>query len=149
MSLEQWALPQLSKLLPLDEASLKQVIVYVESLPDDKATEHLKGLLGDSEEASEFITFFEAYRSIPDAPNSEQAGDVKGLQQPNNDKEKELPPPYVPPPNGPPMRSANFAHHRPHTNQVIQAGDVRAVDEVCYTPIFCKISRFSAKATDP
>jgi hypothetical protein len=37
---------------------------------------------------------------------------------------------YSPPPYAPPAQSMSAARHRPHTNAVIQAGNVRARDEV-------------------
>lgn len=58
MDLSTWALPQLSKLLPLDHDSLKQVIAYTESLRNREAADHLQNLLGDSPQALEFITSF-------------------------------------------------------------------------------------------
>jgi hypothetical protein len=62
MSLSEWAMPQLSKLLPLDEESLKQIIDYSASLSKDAAAEHLKNLLGDSPHALEFINAFNSRR---------------------------------------------------------------------------------------
>ncbi|OWY57067.1 C2HC5 finger protein [Alternaria alternata] len=58
MDLSTWALPQLSKLLPLDDESLKQIISYTESLSPKDSAEHLQNLLGDSPQALEFITSF-------------------------------------------------------------------------------------------
>ncbi|KAF2765346.1 hypothetical protein EJ03DRAFT_377860 [Teratosphaeria nubilosa] len=58
MALEQWALPKLHDLLPLDDAELRQVIQHTNSLPDDQASANLGGLLGDSPEAIEFISNF-------------------------------------------------------------------------------------------
>ncbi|KAH9875253.1 hypothetical protein J1614_004744 [Plenodomus biglobosus] len=58
MDLSAWALPQLSKLLPLDEESLKEVITYTQSLPIREAADHLQNLLGDSPQALEFIASF-------------------------------------------------------------------------------------------
>ncbi|KAF1925412.1 zf-C2HC5-domain-containing protein [Didymella exigua CBS 183.55] len=58
MSLAAWALPQLSKLLPLDNDSLKQIVEYTESLPNREAADHLQNMLGDSPQALEFITSF-------------------------------------------------------------------------------------------
>ncbi|KAH7116756.1 putative zinc finger motif, C2HC5-type-domain-containing protein [Dendryphion nanum] len=58
MDLSTWALPQLSRLLPLDDDSLKQIITYTESLPNRDAADHLQNLLGDSPQALEFITSF-------------------------------------------------------------------------------------------
>ncbi|KAK8210382.1 hypothetical protein M8818_003552 [Zalaria obscura] len=61
-ALVSWALPQLSRLLPLDEDSLKQIITYTDTLPKDVAAEHLKNLLGDSPQAFEFISSFNTRR---------------------------------------------------------------------------------------
>ena len=64
-ALTTWALPQLSRLLPLDEDSLKQIIVYSDTLPKNAAADHLKNLLGDSPQAIEFITSFNTRRQKP------------------------------------------------------------------------------------
>lgn len=58
MDLATWALPQLAKLLPLDDESLKQIISYTESLPNREAADHLQNLLGDNSQALEFIASF-------------------------------------------------------------------------------------------
>ncbi|KAH7065042.1 hypothetical protein B0J12DRAFT_638941 [Macrophomina phaseolina] len=58
-----WALPQLERLLPLDEESLKQILTYSDTLSPDAAADHLKNLLGDSPQALEFITNFNSRRS--------------------------------------------------------------------------------------
>ena len=63
MASGSWALPQLAKLLPLDEESLKQVIAYAETLSKDAAAEHLKNLLGDSPQSLEFISSFNSRRA--------------------------------------------------------------------------------------
>lgn len=60
-----WALPQLSRLLPLDDDSLKQIITYTDTLPKESAAEHLKNMLGDSAQAFEFINSFNARRQTP------------------------------------------------------------------------------------
>ncbi len=62
MALEQWALPQISHLIPLEEETLRQMIAYVETLSKDEAAEHLKNLLGDSPQALEFISAFNSRR---------------------------------------------------------------------------------------
>ncbi|CAK4031513.1 related to C2HC5 finger [Lecanosticta acicola] len=67
-SLEQWALPRLQQLLPLDDESLKQVLQYASSLPKDASAEHLKNLLGDESKSLEFISSFNMRR--PKAPAS-------------------------------------------------------------------------------
>jgi hypothetical protein len=60
--LEKWAIPHLQQLLPLDDASLTQVISYADSLPKDEAAEHLKNLLGDHARSLEFISAFNLRR---------------------------------------------------------------------------------------
>ena len=62
MALEQWALPRLQQLLPLDDESLTQVVRYADTLPKDAAAEHLKNLLGDDGKALEFISGFNLRR---------------------------------------------------------------------------------------
>jgi hypothetical protein len=57
-----WALRSLSRLLPVDEESLKEVITYSVSLPKEEAAAHLKNLLGDSPQALEFISSFNSRR---------------------------------------------------------------------------------------
>ena len=71
VDLHSWALPQLRRLLPIDEQSLKQVINYSVSLSKDAGAEHLKNLLGDSAPALEFISSFNSRR--PDKVNLKAA----------------------------------------------------------------------------
>ncbi|CAD0027979.1 unnamed protein product [Aureobasidium pullulans] len=66
-ALVKWAVPQISRLLPLDEDSLKQIITYHDTLPRDVAAEQLGGLLGDSPQALEFIASFNSRRQTPPA----------------------------------------------------------------------------------
>lgn len=73
-ALESWALPQLSRLLPLDEESLAQVISYAQSLPKDAASDHLRNLLGDTGPALEFISAFNQRR--PQAPAASSSAPV-------------------------------------------------------------------------
>ncbi|KAF2434855.1 zf-C2HC5-domain-containing protein [Tothia fuscella] len=123
MALEKWALPQLQKLLPLDEESLKQVIQYTQTLPKAQAAEHLGNLLGDSPAAFEFITTFNSRRQQPPsstlAPSSNTSNqasasyssvtqpqeDVTGVPKPKPRKKKandfkKLPEPRRPEPFG-------------------------------------------------
>lgn len=67
-SLQDWALPQLEKILPLDHDSLKQIISYTDTLSKPAAAEHLKEILGDSPQAFEFISSFNTRR--PAAPSA-------------------------------------------------------------------------------
>ena len=146
MTLVQWALPQLTELLPLDEESLKEIIVYTDTLPDAEAVTHLMGLLGESPKASEFITSFNARRSDLAAEKSKQPSDDKPSDvKPSDVKQrdvKEMPPAYAPPsyPVAPQSSSPSYPVApqstsmflgRLHTNPVIEAANVRARDEVC------------------
>ncbi|KAF2773686.1 hypothetical protein EJ03DRAFT_104120 [Teratosphaeria nubilosa] len=66
--LEQWALPRLQQLLPIDDESLKQVIHYATNLPKDAAAEHLTNLLGGDARALEFISSFNQRRQNAPTP---------------------------------------------------------------------------------
>jgi hypothetical protein len=61
-SQDQHALNQIRKLLPLDDESLSQLLEYSRSLTPNNAAEHLKSVLGDSPQALEFISTFNAKR---------------------------------------------------------------------------------------
>jgi hypothetical protein len=103
MDLANWALPQLSKLIPLDEESLKQVISYTESLSNKEAAAHLQEFLGDSPQALEFITSFNNRRKPPASASSassnqgQPAYDVSGVPKARRATKKKqglkLPPP--------------------------------------------------------
>ena len=112
MALHQWALPQLSELLPLDEAELKQILTYSDTLSNSQAAENFSELLGDSPEAVRFIT---AYNERRTALNNGMATTTT-----NGAEEHYEPPPgpppshtanadevYQPPPGPPPSKSAN------------------------------------------
>lgn len=105
MALAAWAIPQISKLLPLDEESLTQIVAYTESLSKDGAAEHLKNLLGDSPQALEFISSFnQRRRGPPGQPESSTVrpqDDLSEVPKPKPKKKKaggfnKLPPPRRP-----------------------------------------------------
>jgi len=57
----------------------------------------------------------------------------KGVDSKDSSVPVYSPPPYAPPSkntNKPPMNTSNGRVHRPHTNAVIEAGHIRARDEV-------------------
>ncbi|KAK2016028.1 zf-C2HC5-domain-containing protein [Colletotrichum eremochloae] len=56
------SLAQLSRLLPLPEEELKQVLDYATTLSKTEAAEHFNNLLGDSPQAVEFISSFNSRR---------------------------------------------------------------------------------------
>jgi hypothetical protein len=137
MALQQWALPQLSKLLPLDDDSLRQIVTYADTLSNAEAAEHFRNLLGDSPEALSFISSFNEHRSNNRGTMSSKADDGRDIKQNNQDgstqgrstQNQDLPA-YAPPSYPPPSQRASKALIRPHTNQVIEAAHVRARDEV-------------------
>nr|POE56187.1 uncharacterized protein c1a6.01c [Quercus suber] len=74
--LEQWALPRLQQLLPLDDDNLRQIIQYAETLSKDAAAEHLSNILGQEPQVVEFISGFNLRRgNVPAAVTTSQ-GDV-------------------------------------------------------------------------
>jgi hypothetical protein len=98
MELLTWGLPQLSKLLPLDDDSLKQIISYTETLSNDEAAEHLQNLLGDSPKALEFITSFNNRRRNHSSTQKNSVDDISEVPKAKPRKKKagglgKLPPP--------------------------------------------------------
>ena len=71
MASSNWAIPQISQILPLDEQSLQQLLDYTYTLDKDAAAEHLKGVLGDSPKALDFINAFNARREPPSVSKTE------------------------------------------------------------------------------
>lgn len=156
MALQEWELQQrLAAVLPLDERELTQIVSYVNTLPDSEGTEYLSDLLGDSPEAKKFIEAFHESRIAMDRNSSDlgTAGDPSisknqhGFQTHNGGSDTKPAPssnvqstkhdapaqadstPRYAPPAGPPPRAARQVVHH-HTNKVIEAGKVRAQDEV-------------------
>lgn len=139
-ALQQWALPELGHLLPLGQDELKQIVTYVEPLSDAETETHFKQLLGDSAEANQFASHFNERRSyirkgmsdekgIPKTPSARP--DTNGSIKPSKAAGSlpVNPPAYVPPPGQPPTNGASRSSARHHTNQVIEAGKIRAKDE--------------------
>lgn len=88
MSLQQWALPQLAQLVPLDEGELKQIISYTETLPDADAAKHLENLLGDSPQALAFVASFNEHRASLNAETlPPQVKDTKLVNDIKNGKD--------------------------------------------------------------
>lgn len=153
MEFERWALPRLQALLPLDEGELRQIVQYTSNLSDSDAAKHLQGLLGDSPQALDFIASFAQHRAELQAGVASPWGDSKDAKtstdnagsplagstgrDPEKHKVDVAPPPGPPPsyygtqsgPLAPARGAGSFAHHH-HTNQVLEAGKLRARDEV-------------------
>jgi hypothetical protein len=110
MDLSAWALPQLSRLLPLDDESLKQVISYTESLPNAEAADHLQNLLGDSPQALEFITSFNNRRKPKASAPSNQAQSSNNVSEvPRARPRKKKPPLGKLPPQRQPENYGNVS----------------------------------------
>ncbi|KAI2605654.1 zf-C2HC5-domain-containing protein [Hypoxylon sp. NC1633] len=73
------SVPQLSRLIPLSDAELKQILDYAAKLSKSDAAEHFRNLLGESPEAIDFIATFNSKRQNPSAstiPSSRQTSSV-------------------------------------------------------------------------
>ncbi|KAJ9635285.1 hypothetical protein H2204_005845 [Knufia peltigerae] len=98
--LQSWALPRLQRLLPIDDESLREVITYTNSLSKETGAEHLKNLLGDSPQAFEFISSFNARRPqvSSDSRNASQTrpastADETGVPSPKKRAARKTKPP--------------------------------------------------------
>jgi hypothetical protein len=163
MALQQWALPHLRSLLPLDDSELAQIVSYAAKLPDDQAAEHLQTLLGISPESLRFVAGFlerraqsgnglgngqsadetpaaAAAESSQTAKNDARDG-VKHLQQsPSQPHQKDYIPSNAPlpdyasgPPAVQPITPSSASHV--HTNALIRVSERRAWDEVGSRPL--------------
>ncbi|KAI1497911.1 putative zinc finger motif, C2HC5-type-domain-containing protein [Biscogniauxia marginata] len=70
---------QLSRLLPLPDEELKQVLDYAATLSKSEVVDHFRNLLGDSPEAVNFISSFNSKRQDPKAATS---SDVDAIPEP-------------------------------------------------------------------
>lgn len=142
--LEKWALPQLQALLPLDGSELKQIISYAATLPETQVNAHFAEILGDTPRAIEFAFAFNEHRNAQQLSLStpwKEKHDIKSQPSMQNgtsaandsssDKKlaHDLPPAYAAPPGTPPNKPTGSHTTRLHTNQVIEAAKIRAVDE--------------------
>lgn len=108
MASSTWAISKISQLLPLDEASLQQILEYSSTLSKDEAADHLKNLLGDDLKALDFISLFNSRREAPkEAPNASQTISAsQTLEAPSRKQRKKkaplnnLPPPRQPEDHG-------------------------------------------------
>lgn len=79
--LEQWALPRLQQLLPLDDDSLRQILQYTDTLSKDAAAEHLSNILGEEPRVVEFIAGFNLRRrNAPATAIPPQAANTREIQ---------------------------------------------------------------------
>jgi hypothetical protein len=160
MALQQWELQQsLSTILPLSDGELVQIITHTDQLSVEDACTYFSGLLGDSHEAMSFISAYAEARNHPatthegfgtrKASRSEKqpqmsadakltgvddkngAGEEKHHRQPvalSQPGAAYAPPPGRPPNHGRQSSSGRVPHN--HTNPLIEAARLRAIDEV-------------------
>ncbi|KAM7185433.1 hypothetical protein V8F20_011805 [Naviculisporaceae sp. PSN 640] len=98
---------QLSRLLPLPDEDLKQVIDYAATLSKAEAVDHFTNLLGDTPQVIEFITSFNARRADPKppataspatAPSSAPNSDIDGVPKRQRGRKKQKPQIHTPAP---------------------------------------------------
>ena len=65
-----WAVPRMKRLLPLDDESIREIIVYTQTLTKEAGVEHLSNILGDAPQSYEFISDFSARSQAKSAPVS-------------------------------------------------------------------------------
>ncbi|KAL8996910.1 MAG: hypothetical protein Q9188_006453 [Gyalolechia gomerana] len=65
MASSNWALSQISHILPLDEQSLREILDYTSTLSKDASADHLRNLLGTSPKALEFVSSYNSRREAP------------------------------------------------------------------------------------
>lgn len=98
MASSTWALSQISKILPLDNESLQEILDYSSTLSKEVAAEHLKNLLGDSQNALDFINAFNSHREPQATTSSPPPAPVETKGKPRKKKANfnKLPPPRQP-----------------------------------------------------
>jgi hypothetical protein len=84
----------------------------------------LKGAETIDEAVGQFYENPDKYSDIP----------VPSKSNPANQSKESKTQAYSPPPYAPPVNSVSGSRRRPHTNAVIEAGNIRARDEVRLTP---------------
>lgn len=90
---------QLSRLLPLPDEELKQVLDYASTLSKAEAVEHFRNLLGDSPDAIDFISSFNSRRQDPKPTPSrvaESSAAVDAVPKPPKATKKKKAPLHTP-----------------------------------------------------
>jgi hypothetical protein len=161
---------RLSTVLPLNDGELMQIITHTDELSVEDACTYFNGLLGDSQEALTFISAYAEARNSPastthnisgagtvsesekqrqmsadakpiDVDHKNGAIDEKHQQQAvpvNQPNAAYAPPPGRPPTHGRQSSSGRAPHN--HTNPLIEAARLRAIDEVGISMPICVVS---------
>ncbi|KAK6082388.1 C2HC5 finger protein [Seiridium cupressi] len=104
---------QLSRLLPLPEEELKQVLDYAATLSKPEAVEHFKDMLGDAPDAIDFISSFNSRRQDPKGVSSQPQSQSQSPSQSEIDAVPKRA-------KGPKKKKANL--HTPAPRQVTDIG---------------------------
>lgn len=83
---DQWLKSQLMCLIPLDAASISQILDYASRLSPDEATQHLQNLLGDSPQVLEFVHGYNAQRKGNSNPCDQSLPSISSEFQGTNDR---------------------------------------------------------------
>lgn len=131
---------ELAAVLPIDEDGSAQILSHANNISLEDACSYLYDLLGDSEEVMSFLDKYRKARAsreltAPQGDGKNQSKTMLRTQRPDSkilsdtdrssmtpSKDTSAPRNYDPPPGLPPVHQ--------HTNPVIEAGRVRARDEV-------------------
>ncbi|KAL8716199.1 MAG: hypothetical protein Q9220_000104 [cf. Caloplaca sp. 1 TL-2023] len=96
MASSTWALSQISRILPLDEQSLQEVLDYSFTLSKDASAEHLRNLLGTSPQALEFISSFNSRRETPKSESRSSTPEIAERSMKPRKKKQPLNKPFNP-----------------------------------------------------
>ncbi|ETS83427.1 hypothetical protein PFICI_05303 [Pestalotiopsis fici W106-1] len=108
---------QLSRLLPLPEEELKQVLDYAATLSKAEAVEHFGNLLGDTPDAIDFISSFNSRRQEPKAAASQSRSQSHSQTQSPSHSDIDAVPKHA---RAPKKKKANL--HTPAPRQVASLG---------------------------
>lgn len=105
------SLSQLSKLLPLPDPELKQVLDYAATLSKAEAADHFRNLLGESPECIDFIATFNSKRQDPRSSQASSgrnsSSGIEPVPKPSRAPKKEKAPLRTPAPR--PVANLGFA----------------------------------------
>ncbi len=111
------SLSQLSRLLPLPEPDLQQILSYASTLSKEEAAAHFNNLLGESPQSIEFISSFNSRRKDPSSASalssqqaSSNANDISEVPKTTRKQPKKKPPLHTPAP-----RKVNDTYTAPGT----------------------------------
>ncbi|KAL9012207.1 MAG: hypothetical protein Q9173_003010 [Seirophora scorigena] len=96
MPSSNWALSQLSHILPFDEQSLQEILDYTSTLSKGASADHLRDLLGTSPKALEFISSYNSRREAPKADPQTSTPDLPDTSKRPRKKKQPLNKPFNP-----------------------------------------------------